>query len=509
MLMGMVLLLVGMVALLSVSVVGGTTSSSSSSRLSHHGNGNDAAASFLVNAFSFTTIIRHNASIGRKIYFHHAQHQLLNNHRRIVQQSSSRDDAPSLSSPSILLFSSSSSHSVIETASSSVDEINNIDSHNTNSISTPHPLILPEHIRTIKRGGVAILPNWLPSHLISSMKTDAQTLFESGHFQPDGLTNTAIKSQNFSVKADRQTFRGGGGGSGEEKSSSGWYNASIGNITARLEFANRMDQLRQELSLGLDRPTLFKEEHEEMNTRQRHEITYNWYEPGAKLGRHLDEHHEEMKGPKGWMLPTRRSVTWLVYLNDHWNEDEGGALRCFPRSEAQMDLNGDAAQVGAQDGNLQVGWVNGGADPVFLDCFRPSGMAALYQLVRVSAEEGKESGFERRILSVEDFDVPSMQPIEFAPFLLPEVRDTFTQISTSRLDPRFAGSSSSSPLSSDSIDFDCSDESTILDVLPTAGTLVLFDSVSLPHLVREVTGKRQRIAATGWFHEDSQFVLEI
>jgi hypothetical protein len=174
-----------------------------------------------------------------------------------------------------------------------------------------------------------------------------------------------------------------------------------------------------------------------------------------------------------------------------------------------MELNRDA-QVGAHDGNLQVGWVNGGADPVFLDCFRPSGMAALYQLVRLSAEEGNESEFERRILSVEDFDVPSMQPIDFTSFLLPEVRETFTQISTSRLDPRFAGSSSSSfTLLSDSIDFDCSDENTILDVLPTAGTLVLFDSVSLPHLVREVTGKRQRIAATGWFHEDSQFVLEI
>ena len=33
--------------------------------------------------------------------------------------------------------------------------------------------------------------------------------------------------------------------------------------------------------------------------------------------------------------------------------------------------------------------------------------------------------------------------------------------------------------------------------------------MTLPHLVREVTGTRQRIAATGWFHEDSQFVIEI
>ncbi len=50
---------------------------------------------------------------------------------------------------------------------------------------------------------------------------------------------------------------------------------------------------------------------------------------------------------------------------------------------------------------------------------------------------------------------------------------------------------------------------TILDITPAAGTLLLFDSITLPHLVMEVMGLRQRIAATGWFHEDSQFVLEV
>ncbi len=50
---------------------------------------------------------------------------------------------------------------------------------------------------------------------------------------------------------------------------------------------------------------------------------------------------------------------------------------------------------------------------------------------------------------------------------------------------------------------------TILDVMPAVGKLVLFDSVTLPHLVMEVMGSRQRIAATGWFHKDSQFVLRV
>jgi len=124
-----------------------------------------------------------------------------------------------------------------------------------------------------------------------------------------------------------------------------------------------------------------------------------------------------------------------------------------------------------------------------------------------------------------DFDVPT-QPIEFRKFLLLEVQDKFEQISTSRLDKRFV--TTNNPTSCNNFttedvvrqQLNGNDDTaidnynmgrmttTVLDILPTAGTLVLFDSVTMPHLVQEVTGSRQRIAATGWFHEDSQFVLE-
>lgn len=250
-----------------------------------------------------------------------------------------------------------------------------------------------------------------------------------------------------------------------------------------------MKVLRTELAVGLNRPTL------EPEGTRKHEMTFNWYEPGAKLGRHLDEHHEETKGVKGWMLPTRRSVTWLVYLNDNWTKEEGGALRCFPRGNDYLS----STPVGAHKGNLQVGWVNK-KDPVYLDCFRPSGMAALYRL------SNQKNSISEDVLSSSDFNVPQ-QPIEFDKFLAPEFRKSFEQISTSRLDPRFAaiGSTSVAAASNSA----ASEAKNALDVIPEAGTLVLFDSVVLPHLVREVTGSRIRIAATGWFHEDSQFAIEI
>ena len=42
---------------------------------------------------------------------------------------------------------------------------------------------------------------------------------------------------------------------------------------------------------------------------------------------------------------------------------------------------------------------------------------------------------------------------------------------------------------------------TIREIRPVAGTLLLFDSVAVPHEVLAVTAERARVACTGWFHE--------
>ena len=82
---------------------------------------------------------------------------------------------------------------------------------------------------------------------------------------------------------------------------------------------------------------------------------YNWYEPGASLRRHGDEFHEETKGPKGWLLPTRRSLTWLLYLNKEWRADEGGALRAYERARPC-----DHAVGATDDGGVLCGISSGG-----------------------------------------------------------------------------------------------------------------------------------------------------
>ena len=352
------------------------------------------------------------------------------------------------------------------------------------SSTSSSPILSSAHITTIANGGVAILPNFVPPTLVTKLRKDATLLQSQGHFRPDGLTNNAkgnANKQGFTKTGDRQTFRSDG--------QSLWFEQELGDIAARLEFEGLLSNLRQQLAVGLNRPTLVANK----DSNNRHEITYNWYEPGAKLGRHLDEHHEETKGPKGWMVNTRRSVTWLLYLNKDWQANEGGSLLCHPRSNAGNNAvcNGP---IGAHEGNLQIGWMDD-YTPVYLDAFRDTGGTALYSI---------KKGNTRKYLSQRDFDVPA-QPIDFARFLPESIQPNFEQISTVAKDPRFASSAVASNTASTTTIDNTSDDGS-LEITPYGGTLVLFDSVTLPHSVLPVTGTRQRIAATGWFHEDSQFV---
>ena len=212
---------------------------------------------------------------------------------------------------------------------------------------------------------------------------------------------------------------------------------------------------------------------------------------GLPLGWHVDQRHEAF-GQHLRLLEyadlhsdaTRRSLAWLLYLSD--DDCRGGAMRAYPRADA-------TAPCGAHDGNLQIGWLGEAAEmPVFLDAARPDAKVAMYVL-----GEGKARQYVSR-----DFMVPP-KPIDFGAFLVSrDLAPFFEQISTERLDPRFA-TASTAPLPAA---FGApSKGEAVLEVLPRAGTLVLFDSVSLPHQVQPVTGKRNRVAATGWFHEDSVF----
>jgi len=399
-------------------------------------------------------------------------------------------------------------------------------STSTSTTTLTSPLLSRSDVAKIANGGVAVLPGFVPADLVERMRADAKQLQKKGAFRPDGLTNYALgdsEKQGFTPTASRQTFRAEASGSQQS-----WFLSDLGDSSTRIEFDDLLAELRKQLAADLHRPTLLNSD-DQQKDRQRTEITYNWYEPGAKLGRHLDEHHEETKGPMGWRYPTRRSVTWLVYLNDDWKAHEGGALLCHPRrghdgtfTDDDVTNSIDCGLIGSHEGNIQVGWMDDHT-PVYLDAFRESGGTALYSCKipskrtasvstasAIAAASSLDATYERVYWSKRDFDVPA-QPIDFGSFLPKAVKPRFEQISTASKDPRFANKNAPSTLVaiSKTTTSATTDTTNELEVTPSGGTLVLFDSVTLPHSVLEVTGNRQRIAATGWFHEDSQFAFGV
>lgn len=211
----------------------------------------------------------------------------------------------------------------------------------------------------------------------------------------------------------------------------------VGNVDARSRFSAILAQLREEAreTLGRDLPA----------DEKAHEMTYNWYESGASLSTHLDEYHEDLKGRSGWSSPTRRSVTWLVYLN----KPQGGQLTCYPRQSVRED-------VGAAAKDVQVGWLDGGT-PVFKDdrdfLYSRKAGALIGGVSDNNALQLARDALRRRNV---DFDL----------IMSPSTTENQQQR---------------------------------IEVSPSPGKLVVFDSVTVPHQVQLVLSQRQ--AVTGWMHE--------
>ena len=59
------------------------------------------------------------------------------------------------------------------------------------------------------------------------------------------------------------------------------------------------------------------------------EMHFAVYPPGAGYQRHLDRFRDD----------DRRSVTVILYLNEHWTREDGGLLRFWPEPEsAPLDI---------------------------------------------------------------------------------------------------------------------------------------------------------------------------
>ena len=150
----------------------------------------------------------------------------------------------------------------------------------------------------INRGGICVLPNWVEPSLVTSLRNDIHQLRDHGLFTASGLSNREPGDTNaFDPIKDRQcvTITPALPVHGNEEE-------TIRRVRADLD--RRLETLGLTLSVALNRPNLSLQEQ-----------YYSISGAGATLPLHMDERHEETKGEKGWTTDTRRSISYLLYLN--------------------------------------------------------------------------------------------------------------------------------------------------------------------------------------------------
>lgn len=336
---------------------------------------------------------------------------------------------------------------------------------------------------TIQAGKIAVIPNFLPASEVAALRKDAMRLHADRSFSTDALASYGT-SGSFDPTKDRAVLK-----------LAQWKNPQLGNYETRQRFAARMADVRSRLSTALGRPKLNEGVATTKYGEGSTEISYTRFGPGAFLKRHVDEHHEELKGKDGWSKPTRRSISWLIYLNEDWDSGKyGGELKCYER------VTPTSNEVGARpNGDLQIGWLRASAmdpveRPVFMDSRRHSstdGNCAMY-IDNPNGNGGIQYVTKDFAASPILYMAGGEQMTKKLLMDRPDLASRFHFIEPPK-------SKIGDLLASQSL----ADDESVTEVEPNGGTLVLFDSVSLPHEVL-ATRQRERWATSGWFHEDQQ-----
>ena len=358
----------------------------------------------------------------------------------------------------------------------------------------------PGTLQTIEAGKAAIIDNWLTPEETQALCRDANDCFRGQHFTNFILSRNPKKADKFAN--DRWIMPSFASSQGVRDGP--FVDPAVGNLRVRESLKRKMAAVKATLANGLtDRPTLSND------LEQTHEMEYLRYGEGALLNRHTDEHHLELKRAHGSRLPlktnaSRRSITWLVYLNDDWTFEDGGQLRLHERAHESM------VPVGSRNKNdLQVGWLRAlpeaglGEQPVFMDPFCKKSNGSTYDnescmLYTFDGSNSDSNNNNRRELSKQPFVNAALylgggdklarnfmvdDPTDRKRFhLIDAPKSLVSELAKTEAPPRGEDGGER-----------------IRDILPRAGTLVIFDSVSLPHEVLKTN--RERFGVQGWFHE--------
>lgn len=336
---------------------------------------------------------------------------------------------------------------------------------------------------TICAGQVYQQRNFLSELQVSSLLQEVKELEDAGEFVRFGLSNTAERGNQQFGESDRSTCI-----------VPWWMDFIHGNELPITNIVGpSLHHLRQTLAEIFDRPTL-------LDSSLAHECYFSTSGVGSFLPRHMDERHEELKGPKGWIQPSRRSFTWLIYLSDdNWTlEENGGALRAYPQQKVLRSHNLGSAH----NENLQIGWLQSknGSQPVYMDSwFTLAGDSEPHCVLYKVFDK------QRVVLTKPWKTTAILQGISVPEFLQEwAIKDSngigkpvlFLHEQDAKqfnlLEDRRNWNSGKDPQGSFPF-----------DVSPERALLLIFDSLLVPHQV-EAVRKGRRVALAGWFHEATQ-----
>ena len=138
--------------------------------------------------------------------------------------------------------------------------------------------------------GHAIVPDALPCNVVQGLRERAHLLDRAGAFAPAGVGRGGARTQRSDIRGDRIAWLDDASGDEAERALGAWLES----LRVR---CNR------ELLLGLADI----------------EAHYAIYPPGTRYARHRDRFRDD----------DARAVSCVLYLNDAWTADDGGALRLY------------------------------------------------------------------------------------------------------------------------------------------------------------------------------------
>lgn len=377
----------------------------------------------------------------------------------------------------------------------------------------------------IRYGRVYQHDHFLTEPQVQYLLDEIDVLQENGQFVTKGLSNTADPAQRFSAQQDRaicpvpwfvDALRSQPTTTAEQQQ----QQTTTKNEEDRHGIPSKLQQLQLELSTLLNRPSM-------ADATLNHECYYSLSNVvGSFLPRHMDERHEELKGVQGWLLPSRRSLSWLIYLSEpaDWDiKSNGGALRTFPQRRRRESVLASLQQQQQQqeehiiagsthDGNLQVGWIRDDeqmSQPVYLDSFHrpPPNVSSqdpyciLYSIRQDGSREYITKPWLMEALqglpipeflqACAELDAASNNDNNSLTLLLLFTSSVHAQ-RFHLIENRQAWNDGRLP-----------EGSVVEDIAPVRGRLVVFDSVQLPHEVQAIKSGTRR-ALAGWFHEKTQ-----